>query len=123
MGIFFARVARCHAHIVAIALADLVGHHFTFFGNLVVGAPDKALDGVERVFCVNGGLAFGRLAHQALATLGERHNRWCGAVPLGAGDDDSIATFHHRHTRIGCSQVNTNNLAHKITTPLRCISQ
>ena len=54
---------------------DLVGHHLVFLGDLVVLAAHEALDGEDGVLGLVTCLAFGDLADQPLALLGERHDR------------------------------------------------
>ncbi len=97
---------------VVARLHDLVGDHLDFFADFIEAPSHEALNGVNRVFGIGDGLPLGDLAHQALAGLGERHHRRCGAPALFVGDDLGFATLHDRHDRIGSAKVDAYNLRH-----------
>jgi len=78
-----------------------------------VEAPaHETLDAGHGVFGVHHGLAAGRLAHQPLAAFGEGDDGRRGAAALGVGDHHRVAALDHSYHRIGCTQVDSNNLAH-----------
>jgi hypothetical protein len=114
--IFFAGHRRENAHIVARTLHHLEGHHLALDAGLIEIAPDEALDRIKRIVRVDRRLALRRLPDQALTVLRERDNRRRGAVAFRVRNNDRIAAFHHRDDRVGCSQVNADNLWHSRLT-------
>ena len=84
-------------------------------GDLVVGAH-FALDGDDGAVRIGDGLALGDLADEALAVLGEGHDRRSGAGAFRVGDDGGLAAFHNGDAGIGGAKVNTDNLAHNDTS-------
>ena len=91
---------------------DLIGHFGNFRAHLVASAAHEALDRVNGFARIGHGLAFGNLTDEAFPVLRECDNRGRGAPPFGIWDDHGIAAFHHGDTRVGRSQVNTNDFAH-----------
>ena len=55
---------------------------------------------------IGHGLAFGGLADQALAVLGERDDRRRGARAFGIFQNDRLAAFHDRHAGVRRAQIN-----------------
>jgi len=49
------------------------------------------------------------LPDQPLAILRERDHGRRDAPAFGVGDDDGIATLHHRHHRVGSAEVDPDN--------------
>ena len=76
------------------------------------GRTHLALDRPDGTLGVHGSLAFGDLAHEALALLRECHDRRCRARPFRIGDDDGMPAFHHRNTGIRRAQVDADKSAH-----------
>jgi len=73
-----------------------------------------ALDRRDRAVGVGDGLTLCDLADHTLAGLTERDDGRGGAVTFGVGDDDGFAAFHHGHTRVGSTKVNTDNFRHNV---------
>src|SRR5437660_539701 len=95
-----------------LAGQSLVGHHLPLAINFVVVAAHEPLDRVHRVFGVDGGLAAGQLAHQALSRLGEGDDGRCGPATFGIWNDDRLAGLHDRDHRVGGAQVDAYCLCH-----------
>ena len=96
-----------------VAVDDLEGH--AFFGLLAhfgEFAADEALGGEDGVLGVGDGLAFGGLADEALAGLGESHDGRRGAGAFGVVEHHRLAAFHDGHAGIGGAQVNAENTTH-----------
>ena len=98
--------------------ADLLGGVvLTVNGNVIILAH-VTLDGRNGPVGVGDGLTLCHLTDHTLAGLGECHHGRGGAVAFGVGDDDGFAAFQHGNTGIGCTKVNTNNLAHNVCPPI-----
>ena len=102
--------------VAVLSLNDLEGHVLRLFTDLREFAPDEALCGENGVARIGDGLAFGRLANQALAVLGEGDDRRGGAPALGVRDDNRFAAFHDGHAGVRCSQIYSQNAAHGLLT-------
>ncbi len=102
---------------VAVAGAhDLVGdellvllHH-----RVVVATAHQPLDGEEGALRIGDRLALGRLADEALAVVGECHDRRRRVAAFRILDDLGSFAFHHGDARIGRAEVDANDLAHCI---------
>ena len=68
---------------------------------------------------VGHSLPLGRLAHQPLPRLGERHNRGRCALALGIGDDDRLAALDHSHTAVCGPQINSDQFCHGGVCPFK----
>ena len=100
---------------VAIAsLDDLVGDqtHVLLGHGIVEGATDQALDREEGALGIGDRLALGRLAHEALAVVGESHDGGRGACAFRILDDLGGRPFHHAHAGIGGAEVDANHFCH-----------
>ena len=84
--------------------------------HLIIGAH-VTLDGRDGALVVGHSLALCHLADHALAGLGECHHGRGGAVSFCVGDDHGLAALHHCHAAIGCTKVDTDNLAHNKYPP------
>ena len=105
--------AHLEAHGVVGALDDLVGDDLRLLGHLVPLAPDEALGGVDRRLGVEDGLALGDLAHQALAVVGERHDRRRRARALRVRDDLRLSALQRgRDHRVRRAQIDADRLGH-----------
>ena len=82
-------------------------------------AAHQPLDAGHGARGVGHGLTLGRLAHQPLPRLGERHNRGRCALPLGIGDDDRLAALDHSHTAVGGAQINSDHFCHGGICPFK----
>ena len=81
-------------------------------GQLLVGAADEALHGIDGVLGVGGLLVEGRGADDALAVLGVRHDGRGGALAVGIHDDGGLVVLEDAHARVGRAEVDTDNLGH-----------
>src|SRR5207237_1000519 len=61
---------------------------------------------------VDGGLAAGQLAHQALSRFGKGDDGRRGPATFGIWNDDRLAGFHDRDHRVGGAQVDAYCLCH-----------
>jgi hypothetical protein len=82
------------------------------------GTIHEALDGEDGVLRVGDGLALGHLADETLAALGEADNRGRSARTLFIRNDFGFAAFENRDARVGCSQIDADNLCHGLNLPL-----
>ena len=102
---------------VAVAGAhDRVRHHLHLFVDFVELAAHEALDREHGVLGVGDGLTLGDLADQPLAGLGEADDRRRDPAAFRVGDDDRLAAFHHRHHGVGRAQVDSDDLAHVLSS-------
>ena len=101
-----------HSRVLMRSGNHLVGHATRLFANFIVAPAHEPLDGVHRVFWIGHRLALGHLPDQPLTGFGDSHDGRRRPRTLLVGDDHWLAALHHRHDRVGCSQVNSNNLAH-----------
>ena len=113
--IFLAR--NVDADISVLSLPYLVGHHFHFFVHFFETPAHESLDRIDRVFSVRHSLTFGYLPGQAFATFGKRHHgRRCASAFL-VGNDNRLSTLHYCDNGVGRAEINTDNLAHRLTPP------
>ena len=64
---------------------------------------NQAFNGIEGVFRVGYGLAFGRLAHQHFAVVGIGDDGRGGAGALGVLNDPGFVAVHDGDARVGGS--------------------
>ncbi len=109
-----------HPGIAIGAARDGVGHKAGILGGqrIVKAAADQTLHGKDGVGRVGDGLALGRLAHKALAILGERDLRRRGARAFGIFDHLRRRAFHHGHAAVGGAQIDPDNLRHGLSLPV-----
>ena len=109
-------------HLDAAVLAghDLVGHLLGLGGHLADLAAHEALDGVDGVLWIHGGLAPGQLPDEALAGPRERDDRRRGAATFGVRDDDRLSSLHHRHHAVGGAEIDADGLCHGSLLGLEC---
>ena len=112
-------VVDLHAGIVVDGCLHLVRHHATFFGNLGKTASHEAFDRINRFLGIGHRLAPGDLSHKTFAVLGESYNGGRDAVAFAIGDNGGFTAFHHRHDRVGGSQINSDDLAHDVQSSCR----
>ena len=70
------------------------------------------LDGNNGAACVGNCLVLCSLTNNTLALLVKCYNRRGGSCAFAVRDNDSFAAFHDCYTRVSCTQVNADNLAH-----------
>ena len=109
-------VTHFYPGIAVIGLDDFIRHQADIFlhHRLFKATANQPLDRVQRVSRVGDRLALGRRADQNFAVLGIRHHRGRGARPFRVFDHFRRAVFHHRHTRVGGAEVNSNNASHDV---------
>ena len=105
---------RQHADVIALT-DDFVGDHFHFLGDFIVAASHEPLDRVNRVLRVCNRLALGDLSDESLAGLGESDYRWGSAPSFFIGNDLGLATLHDGNAGVGGTEVNSDNLGHKLS--------
>src|SRR6267143_1080653 len=77
-----------------------------------ISPAHEPLDRIHRVLGIRHRLPLRHLPDQPLAGLGDRHDGRRRPRTLLVGDHHRLPALHHRHHRVRCSQVNSNNLAH-----------
>ncbi len=92
-----------HGGVAVGGAHDLVGDALDFLLHLVELAAHEALDGINGIARVGDGLAFGGIAHQAFAGLGESDDGRGGAFAFGILQNHRLAAFHDRHAGVGGS--------------------
>ncbi len=102
-------IGRFNSHEIASIPDNFVGDHLLFIRHLFVTSPHKSLHRVNGIAGVRHRLTAGRFANQCLAVLCEGDHTRCQPSTLGIGDDFRFRTFHHRHHRIGCAEVNSDD--------------
>ena len=107
-------VAALDPSVIVFRRHDRIGHHVDVLldRRVVHRAADQALDGKKGVVRVGDGLAFRRLADEALAILGEGDDGRGGPGAFGILDDLCLAVLHDSHTGVGRTQVDADDLAH-----------
>ena len=119
LGHFLAQVALGRfLHFAQHHCADILGCILLAVDVHLVGGAHFTLDGNHGAFRIGDGLALGHLADQALSVLGEGHHGRGRAAAFSVRDHDGLAAFHHGDAAVGCTQVNTDNLAHCFFLPL-----
>ena len=93
---------------------DGVGDHLHLLAHLVEAAAHEALDREHGVLGVRDRLALGDLPDEALARLGERHDRRRQPAALGIGDDDGLPAFDDGNDGVGGAQVDSDDFAHEL---------
>jgi hypothetical protein len=104
--------AGAHANISVRAADDLVRDDLHLLADLLVFAPDEALDREDRVLRVGYLLALRGSADEALAVLRERHHRRRDSPALGVRDDRGLTALEHCHRRVRRAKVDSNRLRH-----------
>ena len=103
-------VTSFHFDVVFGSADDLVGHNLLFAGNFIVTTAHETLDRVDRAFGICDGLASGVVANERLALIVKSHDAWRETVPVFIGNDLGLLALHDRHDRVGCAQVDADNL-------------
>ena len=102
---------RNHGHVVSLT-DHFIGHHLHLVVHFVEATAHESLDGINGVFGIGDRLPLCHLANQTLAGFGKRDHRRRSPAALLVCDDLGFAAFHHRDHRVGCTQVNADNLRH-----------
>ena len=84
---------------------------------IVEPTANKTLDCVECAGGDGNSLTLSGLAYEPLATVAECHHRRRGTRAFCVFDNLRVGAFHNGHTRVGCTQVNTDDFAHTTSIP------
>ena len=105
--------ARFDPGIAVAAIDDVERHVLLVLGKIGIVEPtaNQALDAKDGVFGVGDGLAFRRLADKAFV-IRESHDRGCGACTFRVLDHLGLRAIHDGHTRVRCTEVDTDHFAH-----------
>ena len=87
-----------------------IGHLLLFAGDLFRSTAHEAFDGENGVLGVGHLLVPCRLTDQPLPFFCETNHRRGRAVAARVDDDLGLVTFHDGYHRVGCTEVNTNDL-------------
>src|SRR5262249_8548779 len=105
-------------HVTVDRADDLVGQDLSrvlrLFG--VELPADQPLDGEDRVHRICDRLPLGDLSDEALAVLGEAHDRGRRAAPLAVVQDLGCGAFDHRDTAVGRPEVDAEDFAHALAS-------
>ena len=107
-----------------VGLQLLQDHGADFLGRVgfavdlhpVIGAH-LPLDGADGAGRIGDGLAFGHLAHHALAIFGKGHDGRRGAAAVGRDDDRGLSALDICYARIGSAQVDADGFRHGFLPP------
>ncbi len=86
---------------VVVAASYGVGNTCDVACNLIVSFTHKTLDREDRALGVGDSLTLCGIAHLALVSVGERHDRRGCAMTLAVGDYDGLVALHNCYTRVG----------------------
>ena len=104
--------AHVEAGLTVVTRHDVEADRFGFLGDLVVVTSDEAFRRVDRALRIQDRLPSGKLTHQALAALGERHHRRRRPRSLDIGDHHRLAALPACDDRVGGAQVYTHSSRH-----------
>ncbi|BAK10089.1 putative glutamate dehydrogenase [Pantoea ananatis AJ13355] len=118
---FRRNLRRCHflafhfqPCVAVIGTHNFVWHDFdiTLHFFVLEATADQALNRKQGILRVGDGLTFSRLSDQSFPILGVSDDRRRGAIAFRVFEYARFGAVHDRNTRVGCTQVNTNNLTH-----------
>ncbi|AMO50630.1 glutamate dehydrogenase [Enterobacter sp. FY-07] len=100
--------------VAVVGSNDFVRHDGFITLNFFVleATANQAFDRKQGVLRVRHCLTFSRLTHQSFAILCVGNDRRCGAVALCVLQHTCLSAIHNRYTRVGSTQVDTNNFTH-----------
>src|SRR5262249_28398580 len=103
--------------VAIIAADDLERDEVLFLRDHRVGhAPaNQPLDPIERIVRIGNALALGRLANEALATLGKGDHGGGRPAALAILDHLGILAFHHGDAGIGRAEIDADDFSHSLT--------
>ena len=101
-----------HARGVVVAADHLVRHAGDFLAYLVVSLAHEPLDGEYGLVGVGDSLALGRGSDLALAIVRECHYGRSGTCTFIVDDDGRLVAFHHGHTGVCGTEVNSYDFSH-----------
>ena len=105
-------VADLDVRVAVGGFDDLVGDHVALTRTFRILAAHQPLDRKDRVLGVGHRLTLGGLPDQPLAGLGEGDDGRGRPVAFRVGDDLILPVVHYRHTAVGGTEVDAQNLAH-----------
>ncbi len=112
---------RCHflafyinPCVAVVGCNDFVRHNgfITLYFFVLEAATDQAFNRKQGVLRVCHCLTFSRLAYQSFTILGIGNDRRRGAIAFGVLQHTCSGAIHNRYTRVGSTQVDTNNFTH-----------
>mmetsp|Transcript_117795 Transcript_117795/g.231125 ORF Transcript_117795/g.231125 Transcript_117795/m.231125 type:complete len:115 (+) Transcript_117795:1655-1999(+) len=77
---------------------------------IIVPTANETFDRIKRVGRVGDSLSACGHSDQSLVVIGKGNDGWCSAGTLRVFNNTGIASFHDCHTRVGCSQINSNHI-------------
>ena len=104
--------AHVEAGLTVVTRYDVEADRFGFLGDLVVVTSDETFRRVDRALRIQDRLPSGKLAHQTLTVLGERHHRRRRPCSLHIGDHHRLAALPACDDRVGCAQVDAYSSCH-----------
>ena len=103
-------VPNMHTDKLGSGTFHFIGHLLLFAGDLFRSTAHEAFDGENGVLGVGHLLVPCRLTDQPLPFFCETNHRRGRAVAARVDDDLGLVTFHDGYHRVGCTEVNTNDL-------------
>jgi len=85
--------------------------HVSLGLGIIESTADETLGGVESVLGVLHSLSLGNITNMARAILGESNDGGSGTGTLGVLNDLGVSGLKHGHTRVGGSEIDSNNSA------------
>ena len=100
--------------IAIVCLNNFVGHHFNIFLHYIIfkATTDQALNRIYCIVRVGHCLTLGWLTDQNFTFFSESDNRWRRSGALCIFNDFGLIAFKYRHTRVGGTQIYSDNLSH-----------
>ena len=93
---------------------DFVRHNVEVFLNFVVSefSADQALHTINCVFWVSYTLALRHLSDESFAFFIECNHRWSCTISFGVCDNLWFSSHHIGESRVGCTEVDSDNFSH-----------
>mmetsp|Transcript_58 Transcript_58/g.35 ORF Transcript_58/g.35 Transcript_58/m.35 type:complete len:307 (+) Transcript_58:998-1918(+) len=90
---------------------DLVGEGLEILlGSFIIeSTPDQTLAREDRVLGVSDSLSLGGDSNESLGVVGEGNSRRSGSLAFGILDDLGVAALHDGNTRVGGSQIDSDD--------------
>ena len=108
---------RHHGHMIPVPF-NLIRDHLQFFANLVVAASHEPLDRVDCVLRIGDGLPLGDLPYQPFPGFRESDDRRRSPPTFFIRDHLWLSALHNSYARVGCAEVNSNNLSHNASSKI-----
>ncbi len=103
-----------HPSITIVGADNFVRHHRDVFLYDIIFelTTYQTLHCEQCIGRVGYGLTLSALTHQNFTVVGKRNNGWGSAIALGVFNNFCFFAFQHGYTRVGGSQIDTNDFAH-----------